>query len=73
MLCDASSLPITNDFTYEAIRNKNCNVIVCFSLNEDDYKQRNWEKPAHVYPHNKIHSKQVRKKELLLSLQLDLK
>ena len=62
MLCDASSLPISNTFTYEAIREKNCNVIVCFSLNEDEYEQKKWKKPAYVYPHNKIRSKRVRKK-----------
>ena len=65
MLCDASSLPITNTFTYDAIRNKNCNVIVCFSLTEDEYEQKGWKKPAYVYPHNKIDSKQVRKTAIL--------
>ena len=61
MLCDASSLPISNTFTYDAIRSKNCNVLVCFSLEEKEYEQKKWNKPAFVYPHNKIHSKQVRK------------
>ena len=59
MLCDASSLPISNTFTYDAIRDKNCNVIVCFSLSEAEYKQKKWKKPAYVY---KIHSKRVSKK-----------
>ena len=60
MLCDASALPITNSFTYEAIRNTGmCNVLVCFSLEDDEYKQKNWNKPAYVYPHNKISSKSV--------------
>ena len=65
MLCDASSLKITNNFTYDAIRNSNCNVIVCFSLTEDEYEQKNWKKPAYVYPHNKIDSKQVRKTSII--------
>ena len=65
MICDASSLKITNTFTYDAIRNKNCNVIVCFSLTEDEYEEKTWKKPTYVYPHNKIDSKQVRKTAIL--------
>ena len=55
MLCDASSLKITNSFTYEAVRSKKCNVIVSF--NENYFGS---DKPEYVYSSKKIVSNWVR-------------
>ena len=46
MICDASSFPISDSFTYNEIRKRNCNVIVVMN---DNYNGGH-RKPKYVYP-----------------------